>query len=233
MSLPLYALALSALGGLILLDKWAFGEFGISQPIVSCPLIGLLLGGFNTGLFLGVALQLVWIEALPLGSEKPLDYQAAGVVSAATFFFARRVWLLRSALEWTSVREQAEFTSLLLAVLASIAGRYTDHWVKEVNSGIFRLGMRASHASGVVFTHLLGLVVSFLRGTLLVGAFLALTAIIRPHLARLPHFLPEELMVFPLAIGVAGLIRLFVRRRRIPVVAAGMVVSGILWLIWK
>jgi mannose/fructose/N-acetylgalactosamine-specific phosphotransferase system component IIC len=71
---------------LLLLDKWAFGEFGLSQPIVSCPLIGLIFGDFTTGLFLGVALQLVWIDALPLGAGKPLDYQSAGVVSITSYF---------------------------------------------------------------------------------------------------------------------------------------------------
>jgi mannose/fructose/N-acetylgalactosamine-specific phosphotransferase system component IIC len=37
-------LLLSILGGIVLLDKQAIGEFGVSQPIVACPLIGFIFG---------------------------------------------------------------------------------------------------------------------------------------------------------------------------------------------
>ena len=233
MSLPVYGLLLSLLGGLVLLDKWALGELGISQPIVSCPLFGLVLGDFRAGLFLGVALQLVWIEALPLGSDKPLDYQASGVSAAAGYFLARRTWLMQSPQTWQAGQYQVIFACLLVAALASIAGQYTDHWVKLFNAGLFRSGMRATRHSSLITVHLAGLGSSFLRGSLLTGCFLLLMAVAESSLTRLPRFQPGELLVFPLSIGIAGLIKLFYRRERIPVIAAGAVVSGVIWLLGK
>ena len=52
-------------------------------------------------------------------------------------------------------------------------------------------------------------------------------------LPLLPDFTREELLLCPLAIGLAGLVKLFYRRERVPLFAAGIVASGILWVLWK
>jgi hypothetical protein len=54
-----------------------------------------------------------------------------------------------------------------------------------------------------------------------------------PLLSRLPDFTRGELLLCPLAIGLAGLFKLFYRRERVPLFAAGIVVSGVLWVLWK
>lgn len=228
-----YAALLSLAGAIILLDKWTFGEFGISQPIVSCPLLGILFGDFGTGMFLGTALQLVWIESLPLGGEKPLDYQSAGVVGITSFFLARRFLLPRSLDAWFATEHRVLFACLLLAALATIFGQFTDDRLRRVNDGIYALGTRATRPSGAIAAHLLAFLPALLRGMVTTGFFLVFMWLALPLLPHLPDFTREELLLCPLAIGLAGLVKLFYRRERVPLFAAGIVTSGILWVLWK
>jgi mannose/fructose/N-acetylgalactosamine-specific phosphotransferase system component IIC len=228
-----YALLLSLVGALILLDKWAFGEFGLSQPIVSCPLIGLIFGDFTAGLWLGTALQLVWVDALPLGAGRPLDYQAGGVAGAVAYFLLRHGCTDALTPSWPDLQNRALFCALFLAALGTVFGQFTDDRLKRLNAVFYHLGMKARTAPGVAAAHLLALLASFARGLVVTALFLAAAWAIRPWLARLPTFRPSELLLLPLAIGAAGLIRLFYRRERIPVSFAGAVVSAALWFLLK
>ena len=233
MALLPYSVLLCVAGSLILLDKWALGELGLSQPIVSCPLIGLIFGDFATGLFLGVALQLVWVEALPLGAGKPLDYQSAGIVGITSYFFARKTWLPSVAQDWPDVQNRVLFACILLAALATIFGQFSDDRVKRFNGILYQAGMRARTRWGVTSAHLLALAPSFVRGLIVVGLFLVAMWAVRPYLPRLPSFTRGELLVVPLSIGIAGLVKLFYRRERIPLFLAGAIVSGVIWVFWR
>ena len=69
------SLIVALIGSIVDLDSTAVVQCMISQPIVAAPLTGLILGsmlgdyaaGLQLGLMVGVILQLVWIEQLPLG----------------------------------------------------------------------------------------------------------------------------------------------------------------------
>jgi mannose/fructose/N-acetylgalactosamine-specific phosphotransferase system component IIC len=66
---------LSVIGSGIILDKYAFGEFGISQPIIAGAIIGTLFGDLQTGIFIGAILQLIFLVGLPIGRDIPPDGQ--------------------------------------------------------------------------------------------------------------------------------------------------------------
>src|SRR5581483_1666951 len=55
------------------LDETAVGNFMFSRPIVTGPVIGLLLGRTDIGLELGAVIELIWIGDLPVGAHLPLD----------------------------------------------------------------------------------------------------------------------------------------------------------------
>lgn len=220
-------------GALVLLDKWTLGEFGFSQPIVGCPLLGLLFGDGATGLLLGTALQLVWIEALPLGGEKPLDYQSAGIVGATSYLFARRLGIGQDPGQWPTVQGQVLLVCLVLAALATILGQYADGRVRRINDCIYTMGMDARRPSGVFAAQFLAFVPALLRGILVIAFFLLAMRIIMPYLHYLPRLSSGELLLCPLAIGIAGLFKLFYRRRLTPLFAVGVVLSAILWVFWK
>ena len=57
-------------------------EFQIYRPIISCTLIGLVLGDVKTGVILGGTLELLAIGWMSIGASQAPDISLAGVVSS-------------------------------------------------------------------------------------------------------------------------------------------------------
>jgi mannose/fructose/N-acetylgalactosamine-specific phosphotransferase system component IIC len=219
-------LLLSIIGGLILLDKQAIGEFGISQPIVACPLIGFIFGHFPIGLILGTVLQLIWIGSLPLGSKEPLDNQGAGVVAISVFILGYTKLVNPPC-------EKLIFVSLLLAGTASLIGQILSQLNKKANNILYKRVNVNSSDKSVIITHFTGLITAFLRGFILIALFLFVFILISPFINLLPNFKLSELMIIPLAIGIASLIHLVIIRKRILFCTFGIMTGLIIWILMK
>lgn len=219
-------LLLTIIGSLILLDKQAIGEFGISQPIVACPLIGLIFGEGYTGLFLGGILQLVWIGSLPLGSKEPLDNQSAGVIAISCYILAK-------TFSGEIAYEKIVFSCLLFAGIVSIVGQITSRVYKKFNNRLFNRVNKNSSDQAVVATHFAGLATSFLHSFILLGVFLGLYIAFLPLLNFLPNFTIGELLALPLAIGIAGIAHLVVIRKHIIFSVFGVITGVLLWVLLK
>ena len=213
------------LAGLILLDRWQVGEFGLSQPIVACPLIGIVYGEAAAGLYLGLTLQLVWVASLPLGREQALDYQGAGVVAVLSY-------LLFMRLQGTNADAGARalFGALGMAGLGTFVGAWLDGANKTLNNRLFRAGERARDARHLVAAHVSGIGTGMLRGSVLAALFLVLSLAAAPLVRMLPVFTKAELLALPLGIGVAAAVRMFVNLRRLPWALAGGLIAGIVWV---
>lgn len=119
--------ALALLGGLLALDRVAVGQFGVSQPVVTGPLVGWLLGDPGTGLLVGGLLQLLYAGALPVGASIPPDETTAALVGTAGALVGARA-------AGDGVPETAIVPVGLLAGLAAgEAGRALDTWVRRAN----------------------------------------------------------------------------------------------------
>lgn len=55
------------------LDETAVGQFMLSRPIVTGPLVGWLIGRADIGLEVGALIELIWIGDVPVGAHLPLD----------------------------------------------------------------------------------------------------------------------------------------------------------------
>ncbi len=62
---------ISLLTGLAYLQRRACGDCQLERPIVLGPVIGLVLGDFSTGLFVGASLELVFMGAQAIGGSVP------------------------------------------------------------------------------------------------------------------------------------------------------------------
>lgn len=76
-------LAVASVGAVIGLDRTAFGQFMISQPIVAAPAAGLLLGDGASGLVIGAVLELIWVLDMPVGTFVPADVTICAVSATA------------------------------------------------------------------------------------------------------------------------------------------------------
>lgn len=218
---------LCVIGAVVLWDKLAIGEFGISQPIVACPLLGLFFGEFHIGLLLGGVLQLVWVGTLPLGGKEPMDNQTAGIVAIATYILARKIYIDFSL-------EKVFFISLFLGGLASIVGQKASQMLKTFNNRLYVKVNQCSSIKSIISINFLGLATSFIKSFIVILVFLIMFVIVSPTIKFLPNFRLGELIVIPLAIGVAGLAKLLIfKQRRIGFSIIGALAGIVLWVILR
>lgn len=72
----------------ILIGLWAAfagvdfysGQFYIGRPIVTGPVIGLIMGDYQTGLAVGAALELAWLGLVPLAGAQPPNVTIGAVI---------------------------------------------------------------------------------------------------------------------------------------------------------
>ncbi len=81
----LEVLPLALLGGLLGLDVVSFPQAMISRPIVASTLAGTFIGHSESGLLIGVVLELIALDTLPFGASRYPEWGSAGVVGGALF----------------------------------------------------------------------------------------------------------------------------------------------------
>lgn len=62
------------------IDQFSFLE-SLYQPIVTCPLIGAILGNFELGIVVGGAYQLIQIGSMPIGGAQPPNAILGGIMA--------------------------------------------------------------------------------------------------------------------------------------------------------
>lgn len=67
------AFLIALISSLLYLESRIGGQHMLDRPIILAPLIGLVMGDLNTGLFIGGTLELVWIGAVGIGTAVPPD----------------------------------------------------------------------------------------------------------------------------------------------------------------
>lgn len=212
------------LAAVILLDKWTVGEFGISQPIVACPVLGWAFGSWTAGLQLGLALQLGWLAALPLGSSRQIDYQSAGVAAILGYRVFSR--LLPAAGEG-----QLLLGAILLGAVCGLIGEFLDFWHKRLNGRLFLAGVAARSMAAAFGWHFAGLGTGLLRGAVAVVLYIGLALLVKPLVSLLPAVQPAKVVAAALMVGAAAAARLLVDRARVGWFACGGAAGAAIWLL--
>lgn len=82
---------IALVGALIGLDVTILGQWMISRPLVSGMLIGVLLGDPWAGFKIGVIIELLWIDVIPVGVSIPLDASVVSILASAWYILANRL----------------------------------------------------------------------------------------------------------------------------------------------
>ncbi len=199
---------LSVIGSAIILDKYAFGEFGISQPIIAGAIIGTLFGDLQTGIFIGAILQLIFLVGLPIGRDIPPDGQAAGVIGTGSYF------LLRVA----NQAGHALCLAFILALASAIIGGALEIFVRRRNKKLYHLFMKEQKR--LYLYHLVGFIPAFLRSFCLVLPIFLLANYIRIP-AQFPQLNKELLIIIGLSLGFANSIYLFLKKTTVVYMLVG------------
>ena len=67
------------------IDQFSFLE-SLYQPIVTCPIIGAILGNFELGIVVGGAYQLIQIGSMPIGGAQPPNAILGGIMATISQF---------------------------------------------------------------------------------------------------------------------------------------------------
>jgi mannose/fructose/N-acetylgalactosamine-specific phosphotransferase system component IIC len=209
---------LSIIAAVILLDKYAVGEFGVSQPIVSGTIIGAIFGDISSGIFVGAILQLIFLGESPFGGDIEPDGQAAGIIGTSSYF------LLVSS----NPLEYSLFLAFVFALVGGMIGGVLEMYAHIYNEKLYRIFMRKKHLLYVC--HFAGLVTAFLRGLcLLLPIFILAHIIIIPR--AFPQLTKELLMIIGLSVGLANGTYLFAKKSTILYLCGGVACSLLLFVL--
>lgn len=79
----LQALLLALLAGFAQWDSRIGGQNMLDRPLVTGPIVGLILGDLQTGIIMGGTLELVWMGIVNIGGATPPDVIAGGILGTA------------------------------------------------------------------------------------------------------------------------------------------------------
>ncbi|MBN2413546.1 PTS sugar transporter subunit IIC [candidate division KSB1 bacterium] len=155
-------LAVSFWGGIVAMDTTAALQIMISRPLITSSITGLILGDFQTGLFIGIFLELLWINELPVGAARFSEGNIGATAAAA-------IAITCNNLIFRPVPSTA--LALITAVPVSIIGSYLVEYMRSINSRSFDNIYASQHVTikQVSKAHLSGIWLAFLLGFLLTG----------------------------------------------------------------
>jgi PTS system mannose-specific IIC component len=170
-------LALAVGGALIGLDVVSFPQAMISRPIVAATIGGAVLGSPAQGLLLGVVLELIALETLPIGASRYPEWGSASFVGGALLVH-----------HWETITIPALVAIVLLTVAVSYLGGWSMYVLRRVNGKLANRmlpDLDAGSSSAVVRLQLLGVTADFLRGFVVsLAAILAIPPSMRTIIER-------------------------------------------------
>ena len=76
------SLILGLVGVFTILDSRLLGRLNIERPLISCTIVGLLLGDLQTGLAVGASIELMSLGLVVIGAAAPPDMNMAAIICA-------------------------------------------------------------------------------------------------------------------------------------------------------
>jgi mannose PTS system EIIC component len=219
------------IGGIVSMDTTSGPQVMVSEPLVSCTLLGILFGMPATGLLLGILFQLLWLDYMPLGAVRFTDHNMAAFIATASLLMVGKVY---------GVREEALRAGIIPAVLFGVLVGYlglqaTGYiWRRNdrVGDDLVREGL-AGRAPRVVRAHLSGIGIAFLKGALMTVLFVPAGAAFCSLACHLPSGLRGALangalMIFGTVAASAIHFHWLNAGKRRPLVIGS--IGGFLWL---
>lgn len=157
----LEALPIALLGALLGLDVVTFPQAMIARPIVSSTLAGTFIGHPESGLLIGVVLELIALDTLPFGASRYPEWGSAGVVGGA--LFAAQTKGMPGALPASILAAllTASISGSSMVVLRRIIARKLERSRAQIEEGS-RDALLSLHLSGMSLDLLRGAIVTTL-----------------------------------------------------------------------
>lgn len=217
----LTGILIGLIAAIVFMESRIGGQNMLDRPIIMAPLIGLVMGDFQTGLIIGGTLELVWIGAVGIGTAVPPD-TIVGSALATAF----------------SIHSGASVESALaLAIPIALLAQLVQILVNTINSTFVHMADRAAakgEFAGVNASVWLGAALYFVSKFLLVffGFILgadAFTALVEKIPLVLSDGLRTGTSLLP-ALGIAMLLLITTDKKFNILIVLGFVLSAYLGL---
>lgn len=157
------------LGGIVSMDMTSGPQFMVSEPLVSCTLLGILFGMPVTGVLLGILFQLLWLGYMPLGAVRFIDHVMAAFIAASSLMASARVF------EMDEVHVRAGLLPVMLfGLLAGSVGLRLNDFIRNRSgklSEALLVKFERGETPNIAMWHLAGMSFSFLKGAGMVIVF--------------------------------------------------------------
>src|SRR5690625_6645094 len=77
------AIMIGLIAGIGILDGRILGQTMLDRPLVTGPLVGLVLGDLESGIIIGAQLELIWMGLTGIGASTPPDDVTGGDLDTA------------------------------------------------------------------------------------------------------------------------------------------------------
>lgn len=229
------SILVSFAGGVLSLDRTAAFQTMISRPIVTAPVIGCLLGNVEAALVVGIALELIFIGDLPVGSYIPVHETAVAVI--ATAFTITALGGMASQLRPGPAGAMAVFpAALLVAIPLNRLYQKADALTRIFNARFFESALRSLEMErGVMRENLKGLMVFF------VTTFLALLVTALPLMLLAGLVSPKitlQASMYPafagcMLVGIAGALNTVDAGRGFLIFCSSGAALALFWMVWR
>jgi mannose/fructose/N-acetylgalactosamine-specific phosphotransferase system component IIC len=220
---PLTLVALLVWGTVVGVDLVSFPQAMLNRPIVAATVVGAIAGDLQSGLRVGLLLELYALDVLPIGASRYPDYGPAAVAAAALAVHSS--WSLALGI-----------AAALGLFLAHLGGRSIE-WLRRLNGRRIRrheAALAAGDPAVIRRLHLMSLASDGVRSLLLTTIGLALVRPVAAFGASLP-LLDRSLTLTLVAGGLVAAIHGLMQRARVGAprnwLAAGLVTGAVIaWL---
>jgi len=221
------------MAGIVSMDTTSGPQILVSEPIVSCSVLGLLFGSPETGLLLGIMFQLLWLGYLPLGGTLFTDNNMAAYIATASLFTASEFFSLEGA-----TLKAALIPAMFLSVFISIIGLHIQNLEQRMNgerSDILFSHFKRGEKPSITLWHSAGICTAFLKGIFMAVIFIPIGTIICGTVHYVPITVLESMSLAPLMIfgtATASAIIFFWTKSKTNFLILGLI-GGFTWVLFK
>lgn len=212
-----FAVILSAVIALVLLENYGYGYWMISRPVVGGAIVGFLMGDLQTGLIVGGSVELMYMGVIPVGGSIPPNAQVAGMIST--------VFAINSG--------GNPEVGIALALPIGLLAQFLTMLVWNINIGFMHMAdkaIAAGNARKVELIHLSGLITFYLA--YFIATFLAVyfgSEFVNNIVENIPEWLNVGLTVaagiLP-AVGMAMLLKMMNLKKYWPFFMLGFALAA-------
>ncbi|WP_037582318.1 PTS mannose/fructose/sorbose/N-acetylgalactosamine transporter subunit IIC [Sporolactobacillus terrae] len=206
------AFLVALVGSLCYMESRLGGQHMLDRPIIIAPLIGLIMGDFQTGLILGGQLELVWMGLVGIGTTTPPDVVVGSALATALAINTGANWQTTLTLA-IPIALVAQIVAIAGGSFNAIFAHYADNQVSKGNWKGVAVGQWAG--STIMFlSKFIPIIIGFMVGAPAIKLFVnSIPKVVQDGLAQSGNLLP--------ALGIAMLMQLTYDKKYSPFLFLG------------